>query len=392
MKNLAIESIASHHVGVNTGDSLAALTPRGRGRTGPSPRPRAGRPSLLALALMGLQIMTAASFAATVTLRLELTTNATCLVVSPISAPGALFILAAPDLTSLMVAPSVLLLTNTPLTNELRLPVPSVGGFSNQGFFRAAHWAGLAPALVDIPAGTFLMGAPPSEAERFVWDGPQTEVAITHSFKIGKFELTQAEYQALMGNNPSYFTGISNRPVEQVTWTNAMDYCARLTASQRLAGCLPAGWAYRLPAEAEWEYACRAGTSTAFAYGPALRSGMATFNGREEYDATTGTEFNPAGVAAAKPSVVGGYAPNAWGLCDMHGNVWEWCLDWWAGQLPGGSVADPEGPSSGLNRVVRGGCWYNDGRICRSACRAPGDPDYRGNDLGFRVVLAPGRP
>lgn len=339
-----------------------------------------------------LHLMTAASFAATVPLRLELTSNAAFLVVSPVSAPGALFILAAPELTSLMTAPSMLLLTNTPLTNELWLPVPSAGGFSKQGFFRAAHWAGLAPALVDIPAGTFLMGAPPSEAERFVWDGPQTEVAITSSFKMGKFELTQAEYVVLMENNPSYFTGISNRPVEQVSWTNAMDYCARLTASQQLAGCLPAGWAYRLPTEAEWEYACRAGTSAAFAYGPALRSGMATFNGREEYDAAIGTEFNPAGVAAAKPSVVGEYAANAWGLFDLHGNVWEWCLDWWADQLPGGSLADPQGPGSGLDRVVRGGCWYNDGRICRSACRAQGDPGYRGNDLGFRVVLAPGRP
>jgi formylglycine-generating enzyme required for sulfatase activity len=392
MKNLVIESIASHNTGVHAGDCLAALTLHGGGRTSPSSRPRAGRPSLLALALVGLQLMTAASFAATVTLRLELTSNATFLVVSPISAPGALFILAAPELTSLMATPSMLLLTNTPLTNELWLPVPSAGGFSKQGFFRAAHWAGLAPALVDIPAGTFLMGAPPSEAEHFVWDGPQTEVAITYSFKMGKFELTQAEYQALMGNNPSYFPGISNRPVEEVSWTNAMDYCARLTDSQESAGCLPAGWAYRLPTEAEWEYACRAGTSTAFAYGPALRSGMATFNGREEYDATIGTEFNPAGVAAAKTSEVGDYAANAWGLFDMHGNVWEWCLDWWADQLPGGSVADPQGPGSGLDRVVRGGCWYNDGSSCRSACRAPGDPGYQGNDIGFRVVLAPGSP
>ena len=87
--------------------------------------------------------------------------------------------------------------------------------------------------------------------------------------------------------------------------------------------------------------------------------------------------------------VVGGYAANAWGLYDMHGNVFEWCLDWWAYQLPGGSVTDPRGPSSGSNRVIRGGCWYDDGRICRSACRAQGGPGYQGNDVGFRIVLAP---
>ncbi len=336
--------------------------------------------------------MTTAGFAAGVTLGLELTTNATCLVVSPISEPGALFILAAPDLPALLATPAVLLLTNTPLTNELRLAVPTAGGFSKQGFFRAAHWAGQAPVLVNIPAGTFLMGAPASEAEHFAWEDPQTEVTITSSFKMGQFELTQAEYQAVMSNNPSYFSGVSNRPVEEVNWADAMDYCGQLTDSQRLAGCLPAGWAYRLPTEAEWEYACRAGTTTAFAYGPALRSGMATFDGLEEYDATLGTIFNPNGVAATRPSAVGAYTANAWGLFDMHGNVWEWCLDWWASQLPGGSVTDPEGPDSGVDRVVRGGCWYDDGRVCRSAYRAQADPGYRGNDIGFRVVLIPARP
>jgi len=382
--NLVSAAFASHNSSVNTGDSLTGLT-----RCRPE---RTGRSSLLALALVGLQLMTAATSAVTVTLRLELTTNGTSLVVSPISSPGALSILAAPELTSLIATPSLLLLTNTPFTNELRLPVPSAGGVSKQSFFRAAYWAGLAPDLVDIPSGNFVMGAPPSEAEASVWDGPQTAVTITYAFKMGKFELTQAEYLAVMDNNPSYFTGISNRPVEQVSWTNAMDYCARLTSSQRWAGCLPAGWAYRLPTEAEWEYACRAGTSTAFAYGPALRSGMATFNGQKEYDASVGTEYNSAGIVAPKPSVVGAYAPNAWGLFDMHGNVWEWCLDWWADQLPGGSVTDPPGPGLSLHRVIRGGCWYNAGSNCRSACRGSAVLDYRGNDLGFRVVLAPGRP
>jgi formylglycine-generating enzyme required for sulfatase activity len=341
---------------------------------------------------LSLQLLTPAGFASAVTLRLEAASNATCLVVGPISEPGALFVWAAPDLTSLMAAPTVMFQTNTPLRGELRLPAPAAGGFSKQGFFRGAHWAGQAPALVDIPAGTFLMGSPASEMERFDWEGPQTLVTLSHSFKMGKFELTQAEYQALMGENPSYYSGISNRPVEQVSWTNAMDYCRRLTDAQRLAGCLPPGWLYRLPTEAEWEYACRAGTTTAFAYGPALRSGMATFNGRDEYEAALGTVFNPAGAAAAQPSVVGGYAANAWGLLDVHGNVWEWCLDGWAYQLPGGSVTDPQGPDPGSNRVIRGGCWYNGGRVCRSAYRAQGDPGYCGNEVGFRVVLVPAWP
>ena len=172
MKNLVIEFIASHNTGVHTGDWLAALTLHGRGRTGLSSKPRAGRPSLLALALVGLQLMTAASFAATVTLRLELTSNATFLVVSPISAPGALFILAAPELTSLMATPSMLLLTNTPLTNELRLPVPSAGGFSKQGFFSssALGWPGaglgghsgrdLSHGCSTVGGGTLRLGRP----------------------------------------------------------------------------------------------------------------------------------------------------------------------------------------------------------------------------------------
>ena len=286
----------------------------------------------------------------------------------------------------------ILLQTNTPLTNELWLPVPTSGGFSTKGFIKAAHWAGQSPALVNIPAGTFVMGTPPSEAERSGWEGPQTTVTITYSFKMGKYEVTQAEYQALMSNNPSYFPGVTNRPVEQVSWTNAMNYCARLTEVQRLAGCLPAGWAYRLPTEAEWEYACRAGTTTAFAYGQALRSGMANFDGHQEYDAATGTSFNPTGIKVDRPTAVGGYAPNGWGMFDMHGNVWEWCQDWWGYNLPGGSVTDPQGPDSGSDRVVRGGCWYNFGRLCRSGCRFAGQPGYRGSDVGFRVVLAPVRP
>jgi formylglycine-generating enzyme required for sulfatase activity len=334
----------------------------------------------------------AAGFAAAVPLRLELTANAPCLVVGPISAPGALFVLAAPDLPSLVATPAMMLQTNTPLTAELRLPVPPAGGFSKQGFFKAAHWAGQAPALVDIPPGTFVMGSPDSEVGRFACEGPQTTVTLTYGFKMGRYEVTQAEYQALMTKNPSYFSGVTNRPVEQVSWDDAMEYCRRLTEAQRQAGCLPAGWAYRLPTEAEWEYACRAGTTTAFHYGPDLRSGMANFDGFYEYYSGIGEVYNPAGTHLWKTAPVGGYAPNAWGLYDMHGNVWEWCLDWWSSNLPGDSVTNPQGPASGSDRVIRGGCWYNDGRFCRAAYRLRSQPAIGGNDLGFRVVLAASEP
>ena len=348
-----------------------------------------GRTCFLSLALLCLLGLTGALRASTVPLRVEWTTNAACLVVSPLSAPGALFVLGAPDLSALAANPTVLLQTNTPLAAELRVPVPLTGGFSNRGFFTAAQWAGQAPVLVAIPAGSFLMGSPNSEVGRFAWEGPQTQVTLTNNFLMGKYEVTQAEYKALMGSNPSYFSGVSNRPVEQVSWDDAQEYCRRLTTAQRQAGCLPAGWAYRLPTDAEWEYACRAGTTTPFSYGPNLTSGMANFDGFYEYYGGIGEVYNAGGVHLWKTAAVGGYAPNAWGLCDMHGNVWEWCQDWWSPSLPGGTATNPSGPNSGADRVFRGGCWYNDGRFCRSAYRLHGLAATRSNDLGFRVVLAP---
>jgi len=230
--------------------------------------------------------------------------------------------------------------------------------------------------MVSVEGGSFHMGS-----DSGVSNEKPIHTVTLRSFSIGQFEVTQKQWQLIMGSNPSGFNGCPNCPVEDVKWKDIQEFLARLNKQT--------GGRYRLPTEAEWEYACRAGTTTAFAYGPALRSGMANFDGYEEYDATLGTIFNPAGAEVGQTSVVGGYAANAWGLYDMHGNVFEWCLDWWAYQLPGGSVTDPRGPSSGSNRVIRGGCWYDDGRICRSACRAQGGPGYQGNDVGFRIVLAP---
>jgi len=249
--------------------------------------------------------------------------------------------------------------------------------------------------MVFIPAGTFVMGSPASEPARFSSEGPQTTVTISRGFWMGKYEVTQGEYLAVMGSNPSSFTGDLSRPVERVSWHDAVAYCAALTARERGAGRLPAGNGYRLPTEAEWEYACRAGTTTPFHYGSALRSVMANFYGYYEYPPCGGEIdwcYNASGTDLGRTTSVGSYAPNVWGLYDMHGNVWEWCQDWWSGSLPGGSVTDPQGSPTGSGRVIRGGSWYNSASYCRSALRYNYYPTYRNYVVGFRVVLAPGQP
>jgi formylglycine-generating enzyme required for sulfatase activity len=243
--------------------------------------------------------------------------------------------------------------------------------------------------MVWILCGTFTMGSPASEPASYSEERPQTQVTLSQGFWLGKFEVTQGEYLSVMGSNPSYFTGDLNRPVERVSWNDAVAYCAALTQRERAAGRLSAGYEYRLPTEAQWEYACRAGTTAAFHYGGALRSGMANFDGRYEYPPCGGSTyycFNPSGIYLGETTTAGSYAPNAWGLHDMHGNLLEWCLDWY-GAYPGGSVTDPTGATTGSGRVFRGGCWINDAGDCRSAYRFRYDPDYRGSFLGFRVAL-----
>lgn len=234
--------------------------------------------------------------------------------------------------------------------------------------------------MVPIPAGRFTMGSPATELERLVTEVPHL-VTISKPFWMGKHEVTQGQWRAVKRNNPSSFTVAGlDAPVERVSWDDAVSFCVALTQSE--AGHLPAGYVYRLPTEAEWEYAARAGTTSPFHSGSTLNSTQANFDGRSPYGSTE------TGPYLARTTRVGSYASNNWGLHDMEGNVWEWCADWYGPYAPE-SGTDPKGPASGSNRVMRGGGWNYDGRGCRLAHRNIRAPGYRSNELGFRVVLAP---
>jgi len=249
---------------------------------------------------------------------------------------------------------------------------------TGQRFYRAVAME--APTnLVFIPPGTFRMGSPTNEAERFDSEGPQTAVTISRGFWMGKYEVTQGEYLAVMGSNPSVFTGDTNCPVEMVTFSAVTNYCARLTERERAAGRIATNSVYRLPTETEWEYACRPGTSTRFSYG-------------DDPGYTNLTKYATYNYIPSRPSPAGRKLPNPWGLYDMHGNVWEYCQDCWSPELPGGIALDPQGPVTDSGPVIRGGAYNFNGRECRSACRAHCMPGAWGPDLGFRLVLARGQP
>jgi len=235
--------------------------------------------------------------------------------------------------------------------------------------------------MVFIPPGTFRMGSPTNEVDRFSNEGPQTAVTISRGFWMGKYEVTQGEYLAVMGSNPSWFTGDTNRPVEQVTWFEATNYCATLTQRERAAGRIATNSVYRLPTEAEWEYACRGWTSDRrFSYGD--DPGYTNLTDYAWYSVNSGSTTHP----------VGQKLPNPWGLYDMHGNVYEWCQDWF-GAYPGGIAVDPQGPATTSPwRVLRGGDWNDLAGYCRSANRGIYSPDGTFIYFGFRVLLAPGQP
>jgi formylglycine-generating enzyme required for sulfatase activity len=244
--------------------------------------------------------------------------------------------------------------------------------------------------LVRIPAGKFKMGSPVDEVARKQDEGPVRTVHLTRPFFLGVTEVTQEQYQRVMGNNPSFFSATGGGrervkglqtgklPVECVSWEDAVRFCRKLSALPREKG---AGRVYRLPTEAEWEYACRAGTRTTFSVGAALSSRQANFNGGSPYGGA------PLGANLARTTAVGSYRANAWGLFDMHGNVFELCGDWFdTAYYKVGPARDPQGPEKGTYRVVRGGSWANVGLNCRAADRNCVAVTARLNFVGFRVA------
>lgn len=242
-------------------------------------------------------------------------------------------------------------------------------------------WLGL--ELMPIPAGEFLMGSPEEEEHRDYSELDETQhwVTISRPFWMGKYPVTQSQWEAVMGDNPSRFKEAGkDAPVENVSWEEAMEFCREVNRREAREGRLPQGYEFTLPTEAQWEYACRAGTTTVFHFGDSLSSHQANFDGNHPYgDAEEGPFLDTT-------TPVGKYRPNAWGLYDMHGNVWEWCHDWF-GNYPSGSVTDPAGPNSGTDRVRRGGSWIYDGKYCRSANRGRVTPGFRNLTLGFRPSL-----
>lgn len=221
--------------------------------------------------------------------------------------------------------------------------------------------------LRPIPAGTFQMGTASGGADA---ERPVMAVTISRPFWLGESLVTQAQWLALMGDNPAHLKG-PERPVEHVSWTDAMAFCEKLTTRERQAGRLPPGYVYTLPTEAQWEYACRAGTTGEFS---GDLDAMAWYQ--------PNTDFRTEPVKRKQP--------NAWGLYDMHGNLWELCFDWFA-LYPGGPVTDPSGPETGTHRISRGGSWKSPAAHLGSAHRNREHPWNRNANLGFRVALTPER-
>jgi formylglycine-generating enzyme required for sulfatase activity len=244
--------------------------------------------------------------------------------------------------------------------------------------------------LCWCPAGRFVMGSPRDEPERRPGED-QVRVTLTRGFWAAKYETTQGQWRRVMGALPGDLTAElpagDELPVGNVNFAETEAFCRRLTERSRESRALPQDWEFRLPTEAQWEYACRAGTVTATAFGNTLSSKQANFKGKPYNGAEPGPSLNHA-------ARVGSYPANAWGLHDMHGNTYEWCRDWYHARLPGGTDPDlyaakrsaTRSEHGDISRVRRGGCWADDGWPCRSAFRLRFEPERRYDHIGFRVV------
>ncbi len=244
----------------------------------------------------------------------------------------------------------------------------------NARYFQEDLGNGIQLDMVYIPAGTFIMGAPSDENGSNDSERPEHSVAIS-PFYIGKYPVTQAQYLAIIGKNPAFHLG-AQRPIENVSWHDAQQFCHKLTAMTNRR--------YRLPSEAEWEYACRAGTTTPFSFGESIVPNLANYNGDRSYN------DSPQGYYREQTSGVGNFPANDFGLFDMHGNVWEWCEDHWHNNYHQASIngAAAIDHLAGRNdaRILRGGSWCRHPAVCRSAYRYKYASNFRYKDIGFRVV------
>ena len=239
--------------------------------------------------------------------------------------------------------------------------------------------------MLWVNPGEFRMGSPPTEQARLPVEGPQTTVVLTKGFWLGKYEVTQQEYRAVMNTNPSEFKGLRH-PVERVSWEDAVEFCGKITVQERKAGRLLEGYEYRLPTQAEWEYSCRAGTSTPFQFGEKSAPSIGNFKGGypREY-----SESLPEGKKIYGTTSVGSYEASDFGFYDMHGNVREICLDNFNSRFPGGRKTDWVEKRQSNDRVNRGGGWEDFAHQARSASRQRMRLTSKGNSLGFRLALAP---
>ena len=225
--------------------------------------------------------------------------------------------------------------------------------------------------FVWIPPGNFVMGSPRDEKGRKD-NETQHKVTLSKGFYMGVYAVTQEQWQAVMGNNPSFFKGEKNLPVDTVAWNDCQEFIKKLREKDKKL--------YRLPSEAEWEYCCRAGTTTPFHFGQTISTDQANYNGNFTYG------DGKKGVLREKTTPVGSFPANAWGLHDMHGNVYQWCQDWY-GNYPQKDVVDPQGPEKGEYRVLRGGSRADNPENCRSAYRDRYEPGYGGGDYSLRVCF-----